>query len=495
MNRQITRLAVFGVAMMIALVVATTYWQTWAAPGLADRQDNAIQRVAEFTIERGRILAADGTVLARNREREIGGKTFYFRRYPQGKPFAHIVGYSTQVRSRAGLERSVNDYLTASNANLSTVVDRTLDRLRGTTITGNDVVLTIDPRAQKAAFQALGNQCGSVVALDPRTGRVLVLVSTPSYDPNLVEGRFDEARQARGAECSQPAPLVNRATEGLYTPGSTFKIVTGAAAVDTGGFSRDSTFDDPGYCVEYGRRVFNYSDQGTPSGYGRVNFVQAIQYSINSVFCNIGIELGPGPILEYMRRFGFYSKPPLELPADERLASGLYDRGELWTPDEPQEVDPGRLAFGQERLQVTPLQMAMVTAAIADGGRVMRPYLVDRVVGPNGNVVTETRPDPLGRAISQQTAAALTEGMLAAVRAGTSTRAQISGIEVAGKTGTAEIGRGNVNTTGFVAFAPAGRPTVAIAVFLDEQQGTGGSTAAPIAKTVMEALLGGGRTE
>jgi peptidoglycan glycosyltransferase len=157
MNRQITRLAVFAVVMIASLIVATTYWQTWAAAGLADRQDNAVQRVAEFTIERGEIRAGR-VVLARNQERQVGGNTLYFRRYPQGGPFAHVVGYSTQVRSRAGLERSLNDYLTGANANLNTVVETTLDRLRGGTIEGNDVLLTLRPQVQRLARQALGNR-------------------------------------------------------------------------------------------------------------------------------------------------------------------------------------------------------------------------------------------------------------------------------------------------------------------------------------------------
>lgn len=493
MNRQIARIAVFAVTLVIALVVATTYWQTWAAPGLADRQDNAIQRVAEFTIDRGRILAADGTVLARNREQRVGGRTLYFRRYPQGKTFAHVVGYSTQARSRSGLERSLNDYLTASNANLTTVLERTLDELRGTTIKGNDVILTLSAAGQKAAVAALGNRCGAVAALDPRTGAVLVLASSPSFDPNLIEEQFQRAQQAPNAECSQPAALLDRAVGGLYTPGSTFKVITASAAIDEGRFRLSSEFDDPGYCVEYGRRVFNYSDQGIPSGYGRVTLLQAIENSINSVFCNIGIELGAGPILEYAERFGFYSLPPVELPEDERKESGLYKDGRPWLPDDLSLVDPGRLAFGQVELQVTPLQMAMVAGAIANGGSLVRPHLVDRVVSPTGRVVTSVRRDELAQVVSGSTAQAVTQGMVAAVEGGTSTAAQIAGVEVAGKTGTAETG-GELNTTGFLAFAPVGRPQVAIAVFLEEQDGVGGTTAAPIAKAVMEALLGESRS-
>jgi penicillin-binding protein A len=494
-NKQITRLAVVGVTLVIALLVATTYWQTWAAPGLADRQDNAIQRVAEFEIQRGRILAADGTLIAGNRIKRVGGQTLYFRRYPQGRTFSHVVGYSTQVRSRAGLERSLNDYLTAANANLTTVLERTLDKIKGTTVKGNDVVLTLSTKGQRLALQLLGNRCGAVAALDPQTGRVLVLASSPSYDPNLIEGRFNQARRAPQAECSQPAaPLLDRATDGLYTPGSTFKVVTAAAALDTGTVRLSTTFQDPGYCEEYGKRVFNYSDQGIPAGYGTVTLLQAIQNSINSVFCNIGKEIGAGRILEYAKRFGFYSKPPVELPEDERKASGLYRAGQPWLPDDMNLVDPGRLAFGQERLQVTPLQMAMLAGAIGNGGVVMKPHLVERVVSPSGRVVVTTKPDELGRAVSAETAAAITEGMVAAVQGGTSTAAQIAGVEVAGKTGTAESGVARVNTTSFITFAPVGSPRVAIAVFLEQQSGVGGTTAAPIAKTVMEALLSEART-
>jgi penicillin-binding protein A len=489
-NDQIRRLAVFGVALVGSLIVATTYWQTWAAAGLADRQDNAIQRVAEFTIERGEIRAGN-VVLARNAERKVDGNTLYFRRYPQGGPFAHVVGYSTRVRARAGLEQSLNDYLTGANANLNTVFETTLDRLRGGTIRGNHVYVTLNPRAQRIAREALGNRCGAVVALDPTTGRVLVLASSPSYDPNRIEEEYAAAQRAPNAECRPANALYNRATQGLYAPGSTFKILTAAAALEEGTIQPNETFKDPGYCVQYGKRVFNYADQGTPAGYGTVNLTQAIQYSINSVFCNIGQELGADGLIEYAKRFGFYAKPPLETPPDERFASGLYQGGELFDPEDPNQVDPGRFAFGQERLLTTPLQMAMVTAAIANGGVVMKPFVVEKIVGPDGGTVTTTRPEKLGRAVSQRSAAAVKEGMKAAVAGGTSTAAQLPGVVVAGKTGTAETGREGVNTTSFVAFAPADQPRVAIAVVLESQRGTGGSTAAPIARTVMQALLSG----
>jgi peptidoglycan glycosyltransferase len=446
--------------------------------------------VAEFTIKRGRIFTGPGRLpLAQNTQRTIKGKTFYFRNYPQGEPFSHVVGYSTQARSRAGLERSLNAYLTASNKNLSTVLDRTLDELSGTTIVGNDVVLSLVPRAQRAAVRALGNRCGGVVAIEPKTGRVLVDVSSPGYDPNLIEDDFAAAQRAPGAECRPPAPLLVRATDGLYQPGSTFKIVTAAAAIESGRFNLESRFDDPGYCIEYGKRVFNYADQGTPSGYGNVNLLQAIQNSINSVFCNIGKAVGAQAILSQAKRFGFYARPPLETPASERAPSGLWQDNRLYDPDDPNAVDPGRLAFGQERLLVTPFQMAMVAAAVANDGILMEPHVLDRVLGPTGKTIVTVDPKQLGRAVSAGTAAALTEGMKAAVSGGTSTAAQLPGIEVAGKTGTAETGRERFNTVSFIAFAPAEDAQVAIAVFVEGQSSTGGAVAAPIAKEVMQALL------
>lgn len=489
MNRQITRLAVTAVVLMASLIVATTYWQTWASAGLAERQDNAIQRVAEFTVERGRILTGRGRlVVADNVSKRLGGKTLYFRRYPQHGLFAHVVGYSTQARSRAGLERSLNDYLTASDSHLTTVLDRTLEQLKGGTIEGNDVLLTLDPRGQRAALSGLGRRCGAVVALEPRTGRVLVMASSPTYDPNLVENAFRRIGRIR-ADCTPAAALVNRATDGLYAPGSTFKVLTAAAAIDSGRYTLESRFDDLGYCIEYGKRVTNYADQSGPSVYGNVSFFQAIQNSINSVFCNVGKALGALRILDYARRFGFYERPPLETPSNERQASGLYSKGKLFRPDDPNAVDPGRLAFGQERLLVTPLQMAMVAAGVANDGVVMRPHFVDRVLSPSGKTITRTRPQKLGRAIGPGTAQALTSAMKAVVSSGTGTSAQLPGIEVAGKTGTAETGRSGVNTTSFIAFAPADTPRVAIAVILEGQRGTGGSTAAPIAKSVLQALL------
>jgi peptidoglycan glycosyltransferase len=488
-NKQVSHIGIAALVLLSALVIGTTYWQTWANAGLANRQDNDIRLVAQFTIKRGKIYAADGrTVLATNVTKNRAGQTLYFRRYPTGPIFSDVVGYSTQTRNRTGLELSYNDYLTGSNANLDTVFRSALDKLKGATVTGNDLVLTIRPNAQALALRLLRGKCGAVVALDPSTGRVLVMATNPTYNPNLIENRFGLATRSN-APCS--APLLNRATAGTYPPGSTFKMVTAAAALDTGRFTPDSHFYDPGYCEEYGKRVRNAGNPEAPETFGNVNLAFGFQHSINSVFCNVGKTLGAGTVLDYAKRFGFYSLPPLELPESERVASGLYFHGRLFDPKHPDtQVDPGRLAFGQERLAVTPLQMAMVAATIGNHGAEMRPQIVERIVSPAGKTITHLQADQLGRPIKRQTADELTRMMELVVTGGTGTAASIPGVRVAGKTGTAEIGRGNIYTAWFAAFAPANAPKVAIAVVVEKQpNGFGGAISAPIAKQVMEALL------
>ena len=489
MNKQVSHVGIAALVLLSALIVATTYWQTWANAGLADRQDNEIRLVAQFSIKRGKIYAADGRpVLAANVVKKRAGQTLYFRRYPTGPIFSDVVGYSTQTRNRTGIEQSYNDYLTGSNANLDTVFRSALDKLKGTTVTGNDLVLTIRPSAQALALRLLRGKCGAVVALDPATGRVLVMATSPTYNPNLIESRFGVATRT-ALPCG--APLLNRATAGRYSPGSTFKMVTAAAALDTGRFTPDSHFYDPGYCEEYGKRVRNAGNPEAPETFGNVTLATGFQHSINSVFCNVGKTLGAGTVLDYAKRFGFYSLPPLELPESERVESGLYDHGRLFDPKHPDtQVDPGRLAFGQERLSVTPLQMAMVAAAIGNHGAEMRPQIVERIVSPGGKTITHLQPDQLGRPIKRQTADELTHMMELVVQGGTGTAASIPGVRVAGKTGTAETGRGNIYTAWFTAFAPAEAPRVAIAVVVENQlNGFGGAISAPIAKQVMEALL------
>jgi penicillin-binding protein A len=491
-NRQISKLAITSLLLLTALIVATTYWQIWAAPGLAARQDNAIERVAQFRIKRGLIYAGQ-TVLAKNVARKSGPNTLYFRTYPTHGFASQTVGYSTQGRARAGLERSENAFLTSSNANLGTIWDKLTDQLKGTTVTGNNLVLNLLVGPQKLAQNALKGSCGAAVVLNPKTGQIYVMASSPTYDPNKIESNNGYASILRSpAACpGSSAPLYNRAVQGLYSPGSTFKTVTATAALDDNTYTRDSRFDDPGYCVEYGQKVSNaLNPDQTAESYGNVDFLQAYEHSINAVFCNIGKTLGAGKVLDAAKKFGFYSKPPIELPSNEVAASGLYNLKTHKLYDNTAIVDPGRLAFGQEHLLVTPLQMAMVAGAVANGGKVMEPHLIKKVTNPSGKTVVKVKPKLWRKAMKPQTAATMNEFMQAVVNGGTGRAAAISGIKVAGKTGTAETSENRVYTAWFIFFAPADDPKVAGAVVLEHQaNGFGGSVAAPIARQLMEAIL------
>ena len=493
MNQQISRIAIVSLLLLASLIAATTYWQVWAAPGLSARQDNAIQLVAQFEIKRGLIYAGQ-TVLAKNVAKKSGSSTLYFRTYPTHGFAAQTVGYSTQGRARAGLERSENAYLTAANANLGTIWNKITDKLKGTTVRGNNLVLHLKVGAQKLAESLLKGKCGAAVVLNPKTGAVYVMASSPTYNPNRIESASGYANiiHAPAACPGSSAALLNRATQGLYSPGSTFKTVTAAAALDSGKYTPDSRFFDPGYCEEYGQKVYNAGnpDQNGPESYGNVSFIQAFQHSINAVFCNIGKALSAKRVLDQAKQFGFYSKPPLELPSNEMAASGLYNLKKHALYDNAAIVDPGRLAFGQEHLLVTPLQMALVAGAVANGGKVMEPHVLKEVTSPTGGVVVKVKPQLWRRAMKPGTAVILNQMMQAVVQSGTGTAAAIPGIKVAGKTGTAETGQNRVYTAWFIFFAPADNPQIAGAVVLEHQlNGFGGSVSAPIAKQLMEAML------
>src|SRR5262249_32421332 len=280
----------------------------------------------------------------------------------------------------------------------------------------------LDVKAQRVAQAALVGKCGAAVALDPRTGAVLAMASSPSYDPNQIEkaGGYQQINSAPSPCPPEPASrLLNRATQGLFPPGSTFKTITAAAALDSHAFTPTSTFNDPGYCTVYGKPVYNALDQNGPEAFGRVDFVTAYQHSINAVFCMIGQDLGALKIIAEAKKFGFYKVPPLETPKDARAASGLYNpkTHRLFDPRHDYDVDAGRLAFGQERMLVTPLQMAMVASAIANNGVLMKPQLVKRIASADGKVVVRMHPQMLSKATRPVTAAAIRAMMVKVVQA------------------------------------------------------------------------------
>ncbi|HKN62964.1 MAG TPA: penicillin-binding protein 2 [Gaiellaceae bacterium] len=493
MNKQLRHVSVFALILLAVLIGATTYWQMWAKADLAARKDNSVSLIERLTVDRGKILAADGTVLANNRKTRKHGLTIYSRHYPQNDLASQVIGYATNVGTTTGLEQTLDDYLTGANTNLTNTFTQELDKLGGQTVHGDNVILTLRPDIQRIAQDQLAGRCGAVVVLDTRTGAVVAMASSPTYNANLMvqPNGYNKVKKIKGS-CGDASALQNNATLGLYPPGSTFKMVTAAAALDSGAYTPSSPFSDPGYCTEYGQRVSNAGnpDQNGPEAFGNVSLAQGFEHSINSVFCNIGKHIGGLKILDYAKKFGFYSPPPLETPPDTINASGLYKNGKLWTPTSNSQIDSGRLAFGQYNMLATPLQMALVGATIANKGVLPKPYLVQKVVAADGSTVTKTAPQTLGQAVKPQTAAELNQMMQLVVQSGTGTSAQIPGVPVAGKTGTAELGLGSVYDAWFVAFAPANNPRYAVAVVVAKQlNGFGGSISAPIARTILERLL------
>jgi peptidoglycan glycosyltransferase len=486
MNGRITRLYRALALGFVALIGITTYWQVWAAPSLEARQDNPRLVYRELAIKRGKIISADGVTLATNTPRRANGRTIYFRRYPRKGETAAIVGYSSVQASRAGVERSRNDYLTGANTDLAGGVERLFDTVRGQTVTGNDVILSLDAGAQRIAMRALraSGKRGAVVALEPSTGRILVMASWPTYDPNLVDTDFQSVLDQSGA------PLLNRATQGLYPPGSTFKIVTAAAALDHGQFQPESEFKG-GRCVKtQGPQLCNASGEVAPDPN---TLADALVHSYNTTFAQIGQQLGQDRLVEQMQAFGFYSPTPIDYPREQMGTSGIYRRpGQIASPD--RRVDVSRVAIGQAGLLASPLQMAMVTATIANGGVMMAPRTVDRIRSPSGRVVSAPGNEEIGSPISTQTASTLTGIMQRVVDEGTGQAAQIGDLQVAGKTGTAQTGRKDssgrpLSDAWFVAFAPVSAPKVAIAVVIEDSTGFGGTVAAPVARDILDDLL------
>jgi peptidoglycan glycosyltransferase len=478
-NKPIGRLFVVALLMFGALLVSTSWWTVLRADELNQDTNNRIELFRALKIKRGTIRAADGTAIARS-VRDAEG--VYHRTYPAGKLFGHPVGYSYSGIGQTELERSRNDELTGKTDAITT----TVDQLLGKKPEGNDVRTNLDPKAQTLALreiEALGKD-GAAVALDPRTGAVKVMASTPGYDPNIVKN--GKALKALSTDESRK-PLVNRAVQFGDAPGSTFKVVTATAAIDTGQFTPNSPVNGDNAVKVSGVPLANDFGQS----FGTIDLRTALAKSVNTVFAQVGEKLGKATMKDYMERFGFDKKPQLDYPRDSMSASVVAPNppGHPVSPTS-RFVDIGRMSIGQGGLQATPLQMAQVAAAVANGGRLMKPRLTDRIIDPDGRTKDTIRPAQQSTVMKPSTAAALTDMMIAVVQSGTGTKAQIAGTQVAGKTGTAEteIG-GKINNVWFIGFAPAQDPRVAVAVYVRGVQGFGGDFAAPIARDIMEELL------
>jgi penicillin-binding protein A len=472
-NARITNLFGLVVLLFAVLVGFTSYWSVFHAGSLEANRANKRPLLEQQRIRRGLILARDGTVLARNKVTGSGATRFYSRLYPDGALFPHTVGYNFVERGNSALERKYEDDLTGKADEFETI----LDQLRGKQREGHDITTALDPAAQRTALSGLAGRAGSVVAIEPQTGLVRVMASVPGFDLNSVPDNF--ARLVRASD----APLLDRAAQSGYPPGSSFKVVTAATALDSGKFTPNSFVSGKSPKVIDGVPLSNFGNEQ----FGDISLTTALTHSVNTVWAEVGVKLGKSLMYKYMNRFGFDRKPGIDLPSDELRASGVFSRGRLMTPGDA--VDIGRVAIGQERLQVTPLQMAMVAATIANGGRLMRPHIVEKVTDADGRTVRRLKPSEESKVMSGATASALAGMMSQVVKEGTGTAAALQGIDVAGKTGTAE--KGNANQAWFIAFAPVGAPRIAIAATVEQTTGQGGTVAAPIAKPVMETLLRG----
>jgi peptidoglycan glycosyltransferase len=343
---------------------------------------------------------------------------------------------------------------------------RLIDSIVDKDVVGDDLHTTLDPKGQEAAYQQLEGHEGAVVALDVKTGAVRVLAGTPSFDPS------DPGKKG--------ARTFNTATQGLYPPGSTFKTVTATAAIDSGKYQPDSRVSGKNGKVISGTPLNNFGGED----YGDITLTEALTHSVNTVWAEVGVKLGRSTMQEYMDRFGFGKDPPMDYPAGQMEASGPNRKGEI-LPMSSGRVDVGRTAIGQALLLVTPLQMATVAQTIGNGGLRMEPRLVEKVVDPDGRTVDEPLPEEAERVMSRASAAKVATMMKSVVREGSGTAAALEGVELAGKTGTAEIDIAQgINDLWFIGFTDK----VAVAVIIDHEKGQGGTVAAPIAKRVLQAL-------
>jgi peptidoglycan glycosyltransferase len=487
MNKPIRTMSIFCMLLFAALLLNATYLQYVDAGSLNKRSDNKRVRDAEFSRKRGAIVAG-GTSVAESRPTR--DQYAYQRVYKQPLKYAQLTGYYSYIYGRSAVEASENDILSGSDPRL--FVNRVVDLVGNSQPKGGSVSLTVDPRAQTAAFEglrALGEHVeGAVVALEPSTGKVLAMVSSPTYDPNLLAShQFARVQRSwKQLTADRKRPLLNRALQEVYPPGSTFKLVTAAAALSSGQYTPDTKVQG-GASLDLPQTSTNLvNENGNNCGGSRITLTQALEVSCNVSFGSIGLRLGAAALREQAEKFGFDQTYLNDLPG--QVASRFPAK-----PDAPQTA---LSAIGQFDVAATPLQMATVAEGIANGGTVMRPYVVDEVRAPDLSVLDKTSPEAYrSNAVSSSVARQLTAMMVEVVDQGTGGTAKIPGVKVAGKTGTAQSSPSRPPYAWFVSFAPADNPKVAVAVLVEDagvarNAISGSGLAAPIAKKVMEAVIG-----
>ena len=496
MNKPIRNLAVACMLMFVALLVNVTFVQYWEADDLTSlsaHPDNKRVRDAEFARERGAILVRGKAVAESNKSDDA----YKFQRvYPQGPEYAHVTGYFSRDWGLGAIEATQNSILSGSDSRLF-IDNRVIALIGGEDPKGGSVTTTIDPAAQRAAYDGLrdlGDDVrGAVVAIEPRTGKILAMVSSPSYNPNrLASHDFTAAGKTKQRlENATPSPLNNRAIEEVLPPGSTFKLVTAAAALESGKYDPDTmvpgtaTLDLPQTSTD----LVNES-RGSCGG-DKITLTRALEVSCNVSFGDIGLKLGDDALRTQAEKFGWGTRTFTDV--DDALTRQAISR----FPEDPDAPQTALSAIGQFDVAATPLQMAMVGSGIANDGVVMKPYLVDELKSPKLETIERTDPEPMPDqpAMSSADSRDLRQMMVSVVENGTAKTAQIPDVDVAGKTGTAQSAPDRPPYAWFVSFAPADTPAVAVAVLVQDagverDQISGSGLAAPIAKAVMEAVIG-----
>jgi peptidoglycan glycosyltransferase len=479
MSRPIRRIAFVLALLLVALLANITYIQVVKAGDYRDRPGNQRLLLEEYSRERGPILVGPNPVA---RSKETGDTLKYLRVYSSGPLYAPVTGFYSLVYGSTGLERTENRILTGQSSLF--VVDRIEQLFAGRQPVGGAVSTTINARAQKAAFAGLVGKKGAVVAIEPATGRILASVQFPSFDPNLLSSHDPAAIRAYYAKLTADPnkPLLNRPIVSLNPPGSTFKLVTAAAALASGRFTPESVLPGPAtyQLPSSSKKIRNWNGKSCGPN-DLVTLRDALAMSCNTAFAWLGNELGADALRKQAQLMGFDNAFRIPL----RAATSTF-------PENPDAPQTAMSAIGQFDVRATALQMAMVGAAIGNNGSTMNPYLVQEVRGPDLAILQTTRPSQYEQSMTTLNAAQLTEMMVNVVDNGTGSNAQIPGVRVAGKTGTAQTGNDNPAVAWFVAFAPAQAPQVAVAVVVEDAgapEVSGNQLAAPIARAVIEAVL------
>jgi penicillin-binding protein A len=491
-NAPLRRVAISVLVLFTLLILNVNYIQVVRSSELRDDPSNTRVLSEEYDRERGSIVV-NGVPIALSERTD--DPLPYLRRYPQGPLYAPVTGAYSLVYGNSGLERAANDVLAGSDPRLFT--RRLADLFTGRDPAGGNVSLTLDPATQKAAMDALKGVTGAVVALNPKTGAILALASTPTYDPARLSSHDPAAIRAYHASITpeegsgKANPLTNQAISERYPPGSVFKLIIAAAALESGDYTPSTAIPAPDVLTLPGTSTTlkNYNGESCNGGADQP-LIDALTISCNTAFAQLGITLGEGKVRDMAEAFGIDNGDGFDMPLHvvPSTIGDIQDDAAL-----------GQTSIGQKDVQLTAMQAAMISAAIANDGKLMKPYLVDSIQAPDLTVVDQTDPDELGDPVSADVAGELTSMMTSVVANGTGRKARIDGVQVAGKTGTAEVGTSGDDAsphTWFTGFAPANDPKIAVAVFIKNggqsgTEGTGGDISAPVAKAVLQAYLDG----